>query len=84
MFGGGMRQAGILAEAGLYAIENNMKRLEEDHRRTKLLAEGIKDIQGLFVEMRRLLSPIWYMLKPSVLPILGNKCFRNGAFYVLL
>lgn len=35
IFGGGMRQAGYLAAAGLYALRNNLKRLEEDHRRAK-------------------------------------------------
>ena len=61
MLGGGMRQAGILAEAGLYAIENNMKRLEEDHRRARALAEGIKDIQGLFVELETVESNMVYV-----------------------
>ena len=56
-----MRQAGILAEAGLYAIENNMKRLEEDHRRARALAEGIKDIQGLFVELETVESNMVYV-----------------------
>jgi threonine aldolase len=38
-YGGGMRQVGIIAAAGLYAIENNISRLAEDHRRAKRLAE---------------------------------------------
>ncbi|TRW27453.1 threonine aldolase [Flavobacterium zepuense] len=38
MLGGGMRQAGYLAAAGLYALQNNVGRLEEDHRRAKELA----------------------------------------------
>ena len=51
MFGGGMRQAGILAAACLYALDNNIDRLEEDHRRTKVLAEAIHQIEGFEVEM---------------------------------
>lgn len=39
IFGGGMRQAGYLAAAGMYAIQNNLSRLEEDHRRAKELGE---------------------------------------------
>lgn len=39
VFGGGMRQAGYLAAAGLYALENNINRLGEDHRRAKRLGE---------------------------------------------
>jgi threonine aldolase len=38
--GGGMRQAGILAAAGLYALEHNVARLAEDHEHAKLLAEA--------------------------------------------
>ncbi len=40
-YGGGMRQAGILAAAALYAIDRNVARLKEDHFRTKILAENI-------------------------------------------
>ena len=39
--GGGMRQTGILAAAGLYALENNIQRLAEDHRHATNLAEAI-------------------------------------------
>lgn len=42
MLGGGMRQAGILAAAGLYALENNVDRLSEDHANATLLAEGLR------------------------------------------
>ncbi|MBY8989799.1 MAG: threonine aldolase [Candidatus Lokiarchaeota archaeon] len=46
MLGGGMRQAGIIASFGLVAIEPNwIKRLEEDHRNAKLLAEGLKSFE---------------------------------------
>ncbi|MBK7104149.1 MAG: low-specificity L-threonine aldolase [Ignavibacteriae bacterium] len=37
-FGGGMRQAGVLAAAGIYAIQNNIERLAEDHEKAKMLA----------------------------------------------
>lgn len=40
-FGGGMRQAGFIAAAGIYALENNIKRLEEDHIHAKQIAEAI-------------------------------------------
>jgi threonine aldolase len=42
VFGGGMRQAGSLAAAGLYALQNNVARLEEDHRHAKLIAEALQ------------------------------------------
>ena len=45
--GGGMRQAGVIAACGLYALENNVERLAQDHERARLLAEGIADIADL-------------------------------------
>lgn len=44
VFGGGMRQIGILAAAGLYALDNNIERLSEDHHRAKLLAETCQEL----------------------------------------
>lgn len=44
MLGGGMRQAGYLAAAGLYALEHNIDRLAEDHRRARRLAEGLRGL----------------------------------------
>ena len=41
MLGGGMRQAGVLAAAGLHALENNVTRLEDDHRRAARLAQAL-------------------------------------------
>ena len=42
--GGGMRQSGVLAAAGLYALENNIHRLAEDHLHAKLLQDGLSDL----------------------------------------
>ncbi|RKY98561.1 MAG: low specificity L-threonine aldolase [Ignavibacteriae bacterium] len=50
-WGGGMRQVGILAAAGLYALQNNIERLKEDHRRAKYLAERIHEIPNLEINM---------------------------------
>jgi len=47
MFGGGMRQAGILAAAGIYALEHNVKRLEEDHENARRLARGLAALPGV-------------------------------------
>jgi threonine aldolase len=44
MLGGGMRQAGVLAAAGLYALQHNIKRLAEDHQHAQQLAEGLRRI----------------------------------------
>ncbi len=43
IFGGGMRQAGVLAAAGLYAMEHNVKRLAEDHEKAKVLAKVLSE-----------------------------------------
>ncbi|MFH1242320.1 MAG: low-specificity L-threonine aldolase [Pseudomonadota bacterium] len=45
--GGGMRQAGIIAAGGIYALENMVDRLAEDHAMARRLAEGIDGIEGL-------------------------------------
>jgi threonine aldolase len=49
ILGGGMRQAGVLAAAGLYALEHNVERLAEDHANAERLARGLEDA-GLKVE----------------------------------
>jgi len=49
MVGGGMRQAGIVAAAGLYALQNNVARLTEDHANAQILAEGLREIEELEV-----------------------------------
>jgi threonine aldolase len=50
MFGGGMRQVGIIAAAGLIALEKSPSRLHEDHANAKRLAEGIAAIPGLKID----------------------------------
>lgn len=47
MLGGGMRQAGIIAAAGLYALENNLERLPEDHENARRLADGLRELEVL-------------------------------------
>jgi len=51
MLGGGMRQVGILAAAGLYALEHEAPRLSEDHDRAKRLRDGLAALDGLSVDM---------------------------------
>ncbi len=47
MFGGAMRQAGIIAAAGIYAFEHHVERLAEDHANAQYLAEGLASIPGI-------------------------------------
>jgi len=51
--GGGMRQAGIAAAAGLYALENNVERLAEDHENAERLVRGLVEIDELSVDSGR-------------------------------
>ena len=51
IFGGGMRQAGILAAAGMYALENNIARLKEDHTKARMLAEELSKVRGFSIDM---------------------------------
>ncbi|MDO9547413.1 MAG: low-specificity L-threonine aldolase [Candidatus Marinimicrobia bacterium] len=53
IFGGGMRQAGILAAACLFALDNNVNRLKEDHENARLLAGNLKNLPGIFIEMKQ-------------------------------
>ncbi|MFZ8929454.1 MAG: low-specificity L-threonine aldolase [Gammaproteobacteria bacterium] len=52
MLGGGMRQAGIIAAAGLYALENNIDRLAEDHDNAALLGKALAEIDELDVSLQ--------------------------------
>lgn len=56
--GGGMRQAGILAAAGLIALEESPKRLHEDHANAKYLAEGLADIPGISIDPESVVTNI--------------------------
>lgn len=47
LFGGAMRQAGIIAAAGIYALQHHVERLAEDHQHAQLLAHGLARIAGL-------------------------------------
>ena len=51
MFGAGMRQVGFLAAAGLYAIDNNLERLSEDHSNAKRLATALASLPGIEINL---------------------------------
>lgn len=52
-FGGAMRQAGIVAAAGLYALEHHVERLADDHERARRLARGLSELPGIAVDAER-------------------------------
>jgi threonine aldolase len=53
LFGGAMRQVGIIAAAGLYAVKNNIPRLADDHVNAKKLAQGLAQFKSFTVDMSR-------------------------------
>jgi len=61
MFGGGMRQAGMMAAAGIYALENNIDRLREDHRRARKFAEALVEMPNFSVNLDTVQSNIVYI-----------------------
>jgi threonine aldolase len=67
LFGGGMRQAGVIAAAALYALDHHIDRLAEDHKNARVIAQAIADTPGL-----RLVPPdvetnlIWFRVEPDV------------------
>ena len=58
--GGGMRQAGIIAAAGVVSLEQMTERLADDHKSARLLAEGIARIKGLSIDLSRVHTNIVY------------------------
>lgn len=61
MFGGGMRQAGILAAAALYALDHNIDRLTEDHANAKRLASAIAEMPGVSIDVEAVETNILYV-----------------------
>jgi threonine aldolase len=61
LFGGGMRQAGVIAAAALYAVENNIERLADDHRNAQVIAEAIRECPGLRLVPERVeTNLVWF------------------------
>jgi threonine aldolase len=61
MYGGGMRQVGILAAAGIYALENNIDRLADDHRNARAFAERVARIEGIEIDLETVQTNIVVM-----------------------
>jgi threonine aldolase len=58
MLGGGMRQAGVLAAAGLIALEESPKRLHEDHENARRLADGLAELPGVKIDPEKVVTNI--------------------------
>lgn len=58
MLGGGWREAGFIAAAGLYALDHHVERLEEDHANARTLAEGLAELPGVEIDLSRVQTNI--------------------------
>ena len=70
MLGGGMRQVGIVAAAGLISLEKMTKRLVDDHARAKKLADGLRQVEGLTVDTNSPYTNMVYLNLAEAVP--GN------------
>jgi threonine aldolase len=61
MLGGGMRQAGVLAAAGLVALEESPKRLQADHENARFLASGLAGIPGIRIDPAKVVTNILFL-----------------------
>jgi threonine aldolase len=67
LFGGGMRQAGVLAAACLYALDHHVERMAEDHRHARMIAAAIAEIPGLTLYPPQIeTNLIWFHVDPRV------------------
>lgn len=82
-FGGGMRQAGYLAAAGIYALDNHLERLKDDHKRAKQIAEVLLD-QTWVKDVLPVETNIIIFLVPEVIsvPDLVQKLEAKGILTV--
>jgi threonine aldolase len=83
MLGGGMRQAGILAGAGLYALHNNINRLAEDHENALSLAQGLSEIKELDLDLSLVQSNMVFVDIRDLDPVSMTKLLREKGIVVL-
>jgi len=66
MLGGGMRQVGVVAAAGLVSLEKMTGRLKQDHARAKILFEGLKQVPGLRLEAQPSSNMVYFDLEDQI------------------
>ena len=79
-----MRQAGILAAAGLYALENNRERLSDDHARARALAAELEGVAGLQVDLESVQSNMIYLRTESPASGFVEKAAARGVDFLAL
>ena len=77
--GGGMRQVGVLAAAGLIALEKMVDRLAQDHANARTLAEGLAELPGVRCDLGRVQTNlIYFELEKMPAPVFVDGCARQG------
>ncbi len=85
MLGGGMRQVGVIAAAGIIALEEMVDRLKEDHRRAKILAEGLSKLPGIEINPDDVETNIlFFKVRAMSAPELVNKLREHGVLALAL
>ena len=77
--GGGMRQVGVLAAAGLIALDQMVDRLAEDHANARTLAEGLAELPGVRCDLSRVQTNlVFFDLDTMAAPVFTEECARRG------
>jgi len=79
MLGGGMRQVGVLAAAGVVALESMVDRLREDHVRARRLAETLVELPGLSLDYETPATNMIFLKLEDKAPISGEDLVRRFA-----
>jgi threonine aldolase len=85
VFGGGMRQAGFIAAAGIFALENNVARLAEDHQHAQMIAAALagKDFVGAILPVETNII-IFQVTGAYTAPLLAAKLKEQGVFVIAI
>ena len=78
MFGGGWRQAGILAQACLFALDNNIQRMEQDHERAKRIAAAINSMDAFSVDLDTVQTNMVYVTCEKSAPKVVEELQKHG------
>ncbi|HKW59795.1 MAG TPA: GntG family PLP-dependent aldolase [Candidatus Dormibacteraeota bacterium] len=77
--GGGMRQVGVLAAAGLIALDKMIDRLAEDHANARTLAEGLAELPGVRCDLSRVQTNlVFFNLENMTAPFFADACAKDG------
>jgi len=80
MLGGGMREIGMLAGAGLFALDNMVDRLAEDHANARTLAEGLAEMDGVRIDLSRVQTNlVIFELERMEPQAFVDECARRGV-----